>query len=232
MLGEKDRKGPGKIDKEGESYRRNARIVMKLGRGLVYDLRGLDIELPPSPSLRLPVPFMGKRPGKRPRRLRPLRPAVLGEKDRKGPGKIDMEGEAYRRNARIVMKLGGGLVYDFRGLDVELPPSPSLRSPVPSMRKRPGKKAEAAEAEEADSASAKKIGRDREREDQDRRAYRRNHRMVMKFCRELDRERTHLPAKFRVPSSLRLPVPWLGKRPRRPRRLRPMGPAALGEKGR
>ena len=110
---------------------------MKLGGGLVHDLKGLDMELPPSPFLRLPVPSMRKRPGKRPRRLRPLRPAVLDEKDRKGPGKIDKEGEAHRRNARIVMKLGGELVHDLKGLDIELPPSPFLRLPVPTMRNRP-----------------------------------------------------------------------------------------------
>ena len=54
--------------------------------------------------------------------------------------------------------------------------------------------------------------------------------MVMKFCGEVDRDRKHLPAKFRVSLSLRLSVPLLGKRPRGSRRLRPMGPAALGEK--
>ena len=125
---------------------------MKLGKVVVVDPRGLDVRWPPSPSLRLPVPSMRKRPGKRPRRLRPLRPAVLGEKDRKGPGKIDKKGEAYRRIARIVMKLGGGLVYDVRGLHIELPPSPSLRLPVPSMRKRPGKRPRQMEADEARGA--------------------------------------------------------------------------------
>ena len=139
MLGEKDRKGPGKIDMEGEAYRRNARIVMKLGGGLVYDLRGLDVELPPSPSLRSPVPSMRKRPGKRPRRLRPLRAAVPGEKDRKGPGKIDREGAAYKRDARIVTRVGGVVVVALRGLVRRLPLPSSLRLPVPSMRKRPGK---------------------------------------------------------------------------------------------
>ena len=138
--GEKDRKGPGKIDREGAAYKRDARIVTRVGGVVVVALRGLVRRLPLPSSLRLPVPSMGKRPGKRPRRLRPLRPAVLGEKDRKGPGKIDKEGEAYRRIARIVMKLGGGLVYDLRGLDIELPPSPYLRLPAPSMRKRPGKR--------------------------------------------------------------------------------------------
>ena len=39
-----DEKGPGKTGKEGKAYRRHPRIVMKLDGGLVYELRGLDIE--------------------------------------------------------------------------------------------------------------------------------------------------------------------------------------------
>ena len=152
ILDEKDREGPGETVRDREAYSLHAGMGLKLGGVEVGDMRGLNTELPPSPFLRLPVPSMRKRPGKRPRRLRPLRPAVLGEKDRKGPGKIDKEGEAYRRIARIVMKLGGGLVYDVRGLHIELPPSPSLRLPVPSMRKRPGKRPRQMEADEARGA--------------------------------------------------------------------------------
>ena len=137
VLGEKDRKGPGKTVREGEAYRRSARRRRKLFGVVVHDRRGRDTELPPSPFLRWSVPSMGKRPGKTPRRLRPMRPAVLGEKDRKGPGKRVREGEAYRRSARIGLKLGGVLVHDMRGRDTELPPSPFLRLPVPSMGKRP-----------------------------------------------------------------------------------------------
>ena len=94
VLGEKDREGPGKTSKEGKAYRRNAGIVIKLWGIVVGDLRDLDIDLPLSPSLRLPVPSMRKKPGKRPRRVRPMRPAVLDEKYRKGPGKIDKEWKA------------------------------------------------------------------------------------------------------------------------------------------
>ena len=50
----------------------------------------------------------------------------FGEKDRDGPGKTRKEGEAYRRNAGIVMKLWGIVVDDLGGLDIELPLSPSL----------------------------------------------------------------------------------------------------------
>ena len=137
VLDEKDREGPGETVREGEAYRRHARRGLKLCGVVVHDMRGLDTELPPSPFLRWSVPSMGKRPGKTPRRLRPMRPAVLGEKDRKGPGKRVREGEAYRRSARIGLKLGGVLVHDMRGRDTELPPSPFLRLPVPSMGKRP-----------------------------------------------------------------------------------------------
>ena len=63
-------------------------------------------------------------------------------------------------------------------------------------------------------SSAKKIGRDREREDRDRRAYRRHDRMAMKFGREVVHDTRHLPAYFQVPPLPRLPVPFLGKRPR------------------
>ena len=63
-------------------------------------------------------------------------------------------------------------------------------------------------------SSAKKIGRDRERADRDRRAYRRNDRRVMKFGGEVEHDTRHLPAQFQFPPSLRLPVPSLGKRPR------------------
>ena len=63
-------------------------------------------------------------------------------------------------------------------------------------------------------SSAKKIGRDREREDRDRRAYRSHDRMAMKFGREVVHDTRHLPAYFQVPPLPRLPVPFLGKRPR------------------
>ena len=54
----------------------------------------------------------------------------------------------------------------------------------------------------------------------------------MKFGRAVVHDTRRLPTKFRVPPSLRLPAPFLGKNPREPRRLRPMGPAALDEKDR
>ena len=85
-----------------------------------------------------------------------MSPAVLGEKDREGPGETVRDREAYRLNARIELKLGGVVVRATRGLHTGLPPS----------------------------------------------------------------------------FFLRLLAPFLGKIPREPRRLRPMGPAALGEKDR
>ena len=63
VLGEKDREGPGKIDREGRAYRRNDRMAMKFGREVVHDTRHLPAKFRVPHSLRLPVPFLGKRPG-------------------------------------------------------------------------------------------------------------------------------------------------------------------------
>ena len=87
ILDEKDREGPGETVRDREAYRLHAGVDLKLGGVEVSDMRGLNTELPPSPFLRLPVPSMRKRAGKRPRRLRPMSPAVLGEKDREARGK-------------------------------------------------------------------------------------------------------------------------------------------------
>ena len=93
ILDEKDREGPGETVRDREAYRLHAGVELKLGGMEVGDMRGLEPELPLSPSLRLPVPPMRKRAGKRPRRLRPLSPAVLGEKDREARGKKIGQGE-------------------------------------------------------------------------------------------------------------------------------------------
>ena len=86
ILDEKDREGPGETVRDREAYRLNAGIELKLDGVVVGGRRGLHTELPPSLFLRFPVPSMRKRAGERPRRPRPMSPAVLGEKDREGPG--------------------------------------------------------------------------------------------------------------------------------------------------
>ena len=88
--------------------------------------------------------------------------------------------------------------------DGELPtkfqPSPLIRLSV-TPNQRMG-------WDEAAAAKAKKIGTE------GRGDYRGNDQMGLKFCRELLHDTRHLPAKFWFPPLLRLPAPFLGKRPR------------------
>ena len=144
------------------------------------------------PFYRLPgpyLPFAGLfRRGPRDPSTSIASAAVLGEKDRKGPGKTVREGEAYRRSARRRRKLFGVVVHDMRGRDTELPPSPFLRLLVPSMGKRPGY---------SRSFSKERYGQTGQGRN-------------LKICRQMSRVMYYLSAKFHghpIMTSIGSPIP-------------------------